>query len=503
MVITYVEPLAVGHRYTLQLYPSICDLSAVTIKEYLRASPITQDSFPAFSFEVSKISPNLYFVDLLLEESLLKTTGLNYTLHYLKSTATTPVPKVFVQSAFLQGVIKQVPTVQTVMASAIGGGVAGALIIGATGPLWSMISFQQFIRYFIYFNIDFPPQVEVFLQLPQPFNWSLIPNPLSFLNSDDDKRVLASYDMTSAIYQPPSKFVKYNQSSFFLENGATIIMINVGLGLALFIILMLKKFSCLKNNSLLTKIKVMLRYNVIARIFLKNGIPLALAVFLQLRLADFSNTYLLQNNILAIISIIYIVLMTGFLFTKLHRRDNSHLEKDKIRRLYGTLYQGMVLKDTQSKYYHFFIFFRGVFLVFLLTIPHKLPPLQIVPLIFCNLLLVYYLFGKAKFEDKIFDIINKVKEILIFISEVCILLLVIEVDSVAYYDVMGWIIVGVLGLGFITEFLYVIGVQIANIKVICNKIIGACKALFKQKAKPHVRAVTVRNKTKKTIKQEA
>lgn len=498
MVITYVEPFAVGHRYTLQLFPNTCDLSVTTLKENLRASPISQDSFPAFSFEVRKLSRNLYSVDLVLEDSLLKAVELNVTLHYLSAIAT--VPKIFIQSTFLQELTKQVPTIQIVLASVIGGSVAGTLLIGATGPLWTMISFQQFIRYFIYLNIDFPPQVEIFLQLPQPFNWSLIPNPLSYLNPDDDRRILA-YDITSAEYQPPQKFVKYHQSSFFIENGATIILINISLFLLLLLILTLKKVSCFKNNSVLTKIKVMLRFNIIARVFLKNGIPLALAVFLQLRLADFSSAYLIQNNIFAIISVIYILLMTIFLFSKLHRRDNNHLEKDKIRRLYGTLYQGMVLKETQGKYYHFLIFFRGILLVFLLAIPYKLPPLQVVPLIFCNLLLVYYLFGKANFEDKLFDIINKVKEILILISEICILLLVLEVDSVSYYDLMGWIIVGVLGIGFITEFLYVIGLQIANVGVMCKKISEACQSLFKQKAKPKLRAVTVRSKMKKTIKQ--
>lgn len=183
--------------------------------------------------------------------------------------------------------------------------------------------------------------------------------------------------------------------------------------------------------------------------------------------------------------------MTIFFVIVIYNRNNAHLERNIVRRQYGTLYQGIVLeRSPTSKYYHLILFFRVVLLTILIALAEKIPMIQIIPMINYNLWFVYYLFTSASFEDKILNGINIFKETMILLGEICIFCICFEVKSLRYYNILGWIIVGSLGSAMGIELLYVIGMQFYKIGAIVRIIINLVKSVkfwicnqFKQRRK--------------------
>ena len=268
-------------------------------------------------------------------------------------------------------------------------------------------------------------------------------------------------------------------------------MANILLLFSLLVVLSLKKTQKCKDSLILKKLKVSLRWNFINRTFLENAIPLSLAIFLQLRILKFNVAYLSLCSFLTIISLIYLSSMIFFIVRILYKRDNKLLEFGLIRRIYGTLYEGISLNKPTTKYYNLIILFRGLLLIFFVSFAESTPMLQIIPLIFLNAFLVYYMIKEVVFTNQKAYLVAKIKETLILLGEICILFLAVKTKNKNYYEIMGWLIVFFLGCSFLVEFIYLISIQISGIKEIIKKIQGFFKKirLYFNNSKPNTNKI--------------
>lgn len=423
----------------------------------------------SFSFQITKTSANNYLINLALDQSILEDTSLDLKLSYL--AASLDVPKKFVLDGTLKAIAAAVPTVTKGFSGMLGGSFVSTLALGATAGLWSIVSFQQFVGYFLFINVEYPPVVELFLSMLQVSFWDILPNPLATLTESLSADIIAQDKMAVTPYDPPKKFLKYEMNSFFIENGGAIIAVNLLLLVVLGQVLLLKRVKAWRKNFILVKLKVWIKWNLIARTFLENGIPLSLAVFLQLRIATFNHSYLIMCFVAAMISLLNICVFIIFFWRVLVQRNNEHLEKKMVQRMYGTLYEGVVLsKKTFAKYYNVVILVRGILLMCLITFFEASPVIQILPLIFFNLVLVIYMFKQVTFENKKLDYIVKLKEILVLFGEVGLLFLCFQVGSENYYKIVGYLIVSSLGIALAAEVGYMMILQICEIKSLWRKI---------------------------------
>ena len=398
----------------------------------------------------------------MLGKSILEAATLDVKLSYLQGTL--PVPKKFVPNEVLQEIAKAIPTAKSVLTGSMGGSLIASLLLGGSASLWSIISFQQFVGYFIYINIEFPYQTELFLSLLQSSLWDMLPNPLASLMSSLSENILEEDADAVTIYDPPAKFVKYDVNSFFVENGGTIIAVNVGLLIVTWVVIGLRKTKCLKENYIMEKIEGVLRWNFLARSFLENGIPLSLAVFLQFRIMMFNNLYLILCCAFAIFSFILTVGAIGILFFVLKSKNNQQLKVSKIEEVYGTLYEGVVLTGDKTKYYNIIILLRGILVVALVSFFEAVPLFQIAPLILFNVSLVYYMFKQVPYEDKKLSKIVRIKEIFILCGELCIFCLLFGGQSQFYYDFIGYLVLGFLSSALAIEFIYMFALQIIELR---------------------------------------
>ena len=488
----YLKATETGHQYTFHLSPSSCDLTIENVRRYLRLAEHTPNSIGSFSFQVTKTGANNYLINLVLTQSVLEDTSLDLKLSYLVGSL--EVPKKLVPDATLQAIAAAVPAAQTVMSGMLGGSFAGTLALGATASLWSIVSFQQFVGYLIYINVEYPFQVELFLSLLQISPWDYLPNPAAALTSSLSKDIIAQDKVSVTPYDPPKKFLKYDKNSFFVENGGSTMVLNFFLLFLLGVVLSLKSLEKFKGSWILVKAKVLLRWNFVGRTFLENAIPLSLAVFLQLRIIIFKQAYLIVCITMALMSGIYLFGMTLFFSRSLFFRENEHLKKKHVRKLYGTFYEGIVLTGLLAKYYNVAILLRGFLVTFLVVFLEARPVLQIIPLIFFNVVLIYYMVNQVQFENKILNIIIKLKEILILGGELFILSLCAEVKSEQYYQVMGYFCVLFFGVALMMEIVYMVVLQICQIKHIGKKIkqlwnlvLAACRYLKGRSRKIKIR----------------
>ncbi len=461
-MVQYLKATDLGHQYSMKLSPGSCDLDIKTVRRYIKMTEQVEGSVGPFSYEITKTGKNQYFVDLVLGENVLEPTTLDVKLSYLEGEM--PVPKKFVPNPVLQEIAKMIPTAKKVLTGSVSGSIIGTLLLGASASLWSIISFQQFVGYFIYMNIEFPYQTELFLMLLQSSIWDMLPNPLSSLLSSLSESILKEDANAVTIYDPPAKFVKYEVSSFFVENGGTIIAVNLVFPLILWLVIGLRKTKWLKESYIMEKVEGVLRWNFIARSFLENGIPLSLAVFLQFRIMMFNNLYLTLCCAFAIFSFFLTAGIIGVLCFVLKKRDNQQLKKSSIEEVFGTLYEGVVLTGDKTKYYHIIILLRGILVVGLVSFFEAIPLFQIAPLILFNISLVYYMFKQVPYEDKKLSKIVRIKEIFILCAELCIFCLLFGGNSQFYYDFIGYLVLGFLSSALAIEVIYMFALQIIELK---------------------------------------
>ena len=245
----------------------------------------------------------------------------------------------------------------------------------------------------------------------------------------------------------------------------------------LLMILLLKKMRRFEENFILIFIKVHLRWNFVLRTFLQSVGPLSLAVFLQFRVFNFNHVYTNLCGSLAIFSGLYLLLMGVLVIRFLATRSVSHLKVEYVKKQYETLYEGILLRTSAEKYYYVCLMVRDVLITLLITFVVKLPLLQITCLIFYNVFLVVYIFKYVAFEDWRLTYINRANQVIILVTELCILLLNFKFKVELYYDILAWLIVGMIGTAILAEVLYVVGMQLYEIRTLYQRILSLMKGL--------------------------
>jgi len=455
MLTSYDRPVGGNsHQYLVSFAPKGCELSLGTVKDKLKPTVESQKRLPEFTYAVREVSgkKNSYYMTLTFKDSVLKDSELDVTLEYLSGTL--EIPKTLVSSTDFGDTSS---ITQTALKVAAAVGIGSTAVLSKTGPVWSMINFQQFIGYFIYINIEYPPQVEFLLSLFTFTDWSFLPNPFaSMLKPIINKVEALQRAEVSDKYLPPMKFVRYGMTAFFIENGMGAIIINVALHLFLLFIRTLKKLSSrLNEEKIVNWIYVRLRWTIVFRNFLETAIPLALATFLQVRKLTFETSASTASVMSALFSFGCLAGTLLLMLGILEERSPEHLNKRKVRRIHGALYEGIDLNNCIAKYYNLLILLRGLVLIFLISFVDIEPLIQIIPLVGFNIGLVIYSALKTVFEDKYLNKINLLKEMAILIAEVGILFLYLNLGGETYNKILGWAIFCPLAFAAVVEVIYV------------------------------------------------
>lgn len=491
MTFAYLLPSESGHYFLLNLAPDTCNLDEAAVAKYLNGYAIDSDVFPSFSFVITPLLDKTYLVELKLEKSLVYTTDLNITMQYLQATVS--VPRKFIESDTLQSLHNVFKVGKIILIVIIVLSIFGTTALGTPEALWSFVNLLQFMSFLRFLNIPYPKLVEQFLAIGQAADWSMVPNLLGLVSipeSDDylDSRLLTA---ESDFYQnslPAGEYIHTSDASYFLYNAGAIIIGTTIVLLFVLIVLATGNGSRDGSSLLMRSFRDTIRWNFTIRFYLITGIPLALWICLQLRYFGFDNNYQSACSVLTLLFSLYFVVMLVSVIRILKNQESEN--KSRFKRLFGTLTVGMATDKHGGKYYHFFVFLRGILIALLIGFVETIPFLQISLLIYCNVGIVYYLFQQAVFVDTKLQTINKAKELLVLFSEIWLLCINVQVDSISYYNVMEWLVISTLGPAGALELFYLVGLQLIGAGTIFAKVkkLGQyCQVCFKTARNPPTR----------------
>ena len=401
-------------------------------------------------------------MNLILKGDLLQKTSLDLTLYNLN--AASYVPKIFIPDAMLLAIAQYTTGAKLAVTSYLGATFPGTVILRLTSVLWSLVSFQQFVSYFMFINMQYPFQVNLFFSFTQPQSWDFIPNPLASLTRAISHEFPSFINDTQQEKNRPQKFIDEDKSSSFIDNGGAIIALNIELLLVLGLITLLRKTSFFSRTRVIKSIYESLRWNTVIGTFLENSTPLVFAIFLQSRVLSLDSTYHYIVLSLILLSSVYSIIMIASCLKILSKKSIADLKSETTEKKYGTLYNDIELTNDASKYYYIIMLVRGIVISFLVTFVDSLPLMQVVVLIFYNMFFVWYLFKRVVLKSRALIVIYRINQILILGAEIFILCLAFETRYNLYYSILGWMISGSLLTALLIELGYLLVVQVMKVK---------------------------------------
>jgi len=471
------------YQYKIKLSPDSCDLNDTVLQDHLLPTSSSKNSLPPFSKNITirENKDGKYYILLIdFNGSIAEDTNLDLRLSHLKTILSVPMTPD--NSTFFK-------TLQTALTAMSGGTLVTGLIVGSTAGAWSMLSFQQFIGHFAYINIKFPKHLDQFLSVFLSEGWEqFVPNPFEHLINI----ILKIWD--SAVdpkeYQLPNKFKTLETQTLFVPNSGSTFFSCLLVLILPFFFDFLRRFRRFRNIKFLASFHSSLRWNIPIRIFLEGGIPLFFDILIQMRRLTFLNVPCGISSGLACLALLYAILMLQYIFLKLLHLKDEKLKDPNIENSVGTLYEGIQMKKYQSysRYYYLIILLRGLVQAFLNTFVDHEPVAQVLVLIGFNIFLACYIVQFIEFESKYLTWTAKIKEVIIFMAEIFILALYGQDKD--YKNIVGWIIIVMLGFALLLDLLYAFYLQVTGLKELYGQIRDLYKKIKKkQKIVPVVKLI--------------
>lgn len=457
------------YQYKLRLWPPACDLDETAFKKYLSPTQKSKALFPDFGFQILKTSHDstgkYFLIKLNFTSPILEENKLNFTLSYLSTAPKVPKTpeKAPTSPTSLKTIIRIINT----------GTLLSGLYLGSTAGFWSLICLQQFIGYFAYTNIIYPHHLNTFLIIFVSTNLEFLPNPLESLMNrlSDEYDSVVDQKEQQELYQLPYKFEALETPTLFIINAGCTFFLCLIFFLIPYILGQLRKLEKLKGLKFLQNLHSGFKWNAVIRIFLESGIPIAFAIFIQIRKVSYNNIPFALSTFCATIALIYLCWMLHYVYHTLIKIKFEEMKNPNIEKSVGTLYEGLVLnKDKPSqKYYYVIVLARGMLLVGVNVFIDEIPLLQIIVMALFNIFFAYYVCKKIEFESRYLTLANQIGEVFILIGEILIATLCPRSLTGEFEKLIGWLIIVLFSSVLIAQFAYGIYLQILALKDLVKK----------------------------------
>ena len=481
MKVTFLKETATGYEYSLKLSPSKCDLPAYYMEDMLNDNQDAIKYLVDFNFVVTRTAAATYLLDLTLGASVLQETALNLNLTGL--TGQVIVFTKLTASSLAQKLVTMAASAGTIVSVGTVTSLVSILALKSTASVWGFVGFQQLMNYLKYINVAYPFQIQMFFKLGGATEFGDLPNLIDTLTNSSYTTLASNADLLQT-QDPPYKFQSYDESSIFIKQGGSLILFNLLLLPLLILFYLLRTKTKIGQSKILTYIEGTLRWGFVLRSFLTSSLPFIVSIFLQLRTINFQEEYLTLSSSLAIFALVYFVIMTLFILFLICSTPAHKFKEKKIEKVYGTLVVNPEIESSSAKYYDIILLLRNVLFAAMLVFVEAIPLAQILSLVIFNVLFVFYIHKKIRFEHPKETRKTIITEALLIPIGVLISLLLVKNQSENYYEILGWVITGIIAVIFVNEIIFVIQVEIETIKKLWGK---ARKFLKNRKAKKQMK----------------
>ncbi|CAD8066144.1 unnamed protein product [Paramecium primaurelia] len=347
-----------------------------------------------------------------------------------------------------------------------------AFLLGGLDIFWNLLDTLQVLSYLKYLNVIYPYNLETYFQL---FGFA----EFDFLKSNFSVEDLISSSIE--IEDPALKFKEEGYTSVFFVNVIAIFIV-IMTTIATYILFHLifyciyyyaKKISthqqisnyqqqdepnvivflCFKLTRTMQKyfynLKIQYKTGIL-RAFLTISYDLNLAIFLQLMSYSKSSILLILSSLFAFIFLFCEMIFIYFgIIVMSNKRFYFDLQEVQLK--YGALYEGIELdSNPYSLYYNIVLFTKKLLFMFFLVFIYDYPLFQIGFISLLNAIFFTYIIYNKPLIDKSEYYKQIITEILLWITELLILLIGFGQQSEFFvyesYIKIGWVIVTILTL---------------------------------------------------------
>jgi len=314
---------------------------------------------------------------------------------------------------------------------------APMLLLGSDPTLlWGIANLIQMLYYLLFFNIEYPENLQRFLQI-----FSL--GRLTFLR---EPSITIFSDLATEKLPSPPNFYQNDFSGLFTQSASSFLLF-------LFVAFLIYGISKLLNHVLkipgstrlkrfLTKTINSYEWSGILRPLIQSYFDLMIASYLQMKVLSFESVITVLSSILGILFLLLNLLLPYLIYKIISKNHTKsiHLEK------YQALYEDFDLNDPFKRYFNAIYLIKRMFQAMGIVFLYYYPLLQIMTSFLLSLVLLTLILSYRPHQRMILNIVDALIEIAFLgIHSLILLLEVMELTSILNEDksyLIGWMIIG-------------------------------------------------------------
>ena len=267
----------------------------------------------------------------------------------------------------------------------------------------------------------------------------------------------------------PTRFIKFGDSSLFLKNAGTTLLISLAVGIGIGITRLGLYWARGKRNLAWTrkflKVQKILEWNYLLGWVLGAYPELVLGLSLQLYDLPFINlspSGLISFIVCGVSAPVVVLFPLLCYFLMRSKKEDRRLHRYHDIRRYEVLTSEFKENSSEAKVYQVLIFLRTQLMIFPLVFWHSNPLAQIIFLLVSSAIVVIYHIFKAGYRSKFNKVVVLVNELLLLLGIVGIFLQVVvsktemETQNQQLANIFGWILSSALSSLMIFNFLITI-----------------------------------------------
>ena len=319
---------------------------------------------------------------------------------------------------------------------------AGSFLLFGGNPalLWPLLTLFQAFYYLIFIDVNYPANLQLFLEVFNLGSLPFIPNPLDWFVKDIDQYSLPS----------PARFNQFNLDGLFLNNaGNELLFLSMVIGayLASKIAKKWVRRLPLHVRTVANKTVEWFEWSGILSSLIASYTDMAQAIFLQMKVLTFSSKIFTLSSVLAFVAQALVVLLPLLLFRIVKKYEK---EPDLLDDKFDALIGEYNAKKAAGRYFVPIWLLRRLAMCLCLVFLQGYPYVQINVLCLLMIVSIAHLWEYAPYGSKRDNICLTLMEILFGLIHIVIYILVYDDHNPTFSDnqrlKMGWAIIGISGV---------------------------------------------------------
>jgi len=405
----------------------------------------------SYNYTMTKVSKTVYQIDFQTTVSIPSTTmKVRYTLTGTPATANTITGRwIATLTTRYMGYLSDsdkalTEGISSAVSAAITGATAGAgsiaLFGGNPALLWPLLNLFQAFYYLIFIDVNYPANVQIFLEIFSMGSLGFIPNPLDWFVEDIDEYTLPV----------PGRYNEYDFSGLFLDNaGNELLLLAFVLAIYLVSKIAMRWLRKLPTSTrfLTNKTVGWFEWSGILKSLIASYTDMVQAIFLQLRVLTYYSRVFILSSVLSFITLGFAVVLPVIVFIIIRKYDS---QPELLCIKFDALVEEYDPKKKAGRYFVPIWLLRRFIMCLSLVFLQGYPYVQINILCILMVISIFHLWVYTPYPSKKVNVCNTIMEVGFGLIHAVIYILIYDDHNPSFTEAQrlqfGWVIIVACGV---------------------------------------------------------